>query len=184
MEQSNNDKNGQVYLNSYARSADEIREMFRTSRTFIIAVGFLTLSVENASAFSEVEYRLERTGTRTKKGRLILPEDGKTSTVILNTHTLIRFRAVQAAEGALQVEAEIWDRRDGRSRELYANPSVTVQPGGKPQEVSGGRPGRGDFKLEIRSRETAAGARKPAGDPVQYELINTSLFAPRRSWDE
>lgn len=152
-----------------------------TGFTFILSM-FVMLCVNEGHAFSEVEYRLERTGVKTKKGRLTLADDGKPSTVILNTHTLIRFKAMPTPEGTVQVEAEIWDRRDGRSRELYANPVVQVVPG-KTSEATGSRPGRGDYRLEIRSRDTAGNGRKPAKD-AQYELINTSLFAPRRSWDE
>ena len=48
----------------------------------LILVG-MSATVGNALAFSEVEYLLERTGTRAKRGRLTLPE-GKASTVILN----------------------------------------------------------------------------------------------------
>ena len=148
----------------------------------VVILGILVISEGDARAFSDLEYRLERTGARTKKGRLTLPE-GKPATVILNTHTLIRFTAIPAEGGATRVEAEIWDRREGRSRELYAKPVVEVQPG-KTAEATGSRPGRGEYRLEIRSRDAAAKGKHAAQEAVQYERISTSLFAPRRSWDE
>jgi hypothetical protein len=185
------DKNAQVFLNSRARSADwisrpEVELKDRVSHRirfagFLAMLGTCVVTPWNALAFSELEYSLERTGAKTKKGRLTLPE-GKPATVILNTHTLIRIRARPVEDGTLQVEAEIWDRREGRSRELYAKPIVQVAPG-QTVETTGGRAGRGDYRLRIKARNVAS-QRKPAQESVQAERISTSLFAPRRSWDE
>ena len=141
---------------------------------------------DQRSVYHEVRYELSRAGARPKRGRLVLPE-GRAATVILNNNTLLRFRSFSAAEGKIQVETEIWDRREGSDRELVAKPLLLLEPG-KSGEFEETRPGYANFLLEVVARSRLQEAVVAVQEEVEeagYERVSTSLFAPRRqSWDE